>query len=335
MVADQHAPHRERPRPGHRDRQRAGVHPAPDRRDPAPAGAARGRARRRPDACVAARPRAEARRGRAWWRCSCSPPSPPRGCRSTRATPSGPRRSCASSAARACSAGRRWTRATAAGAGGWPGRRSSRWRCSPTRLRSTARPTGNSRNWRARTRIEQDLLALVASHAINLRCGPVGVPNHAPIPLLALYLKTSPANIVSAQVGHIARGVYVDPASREVEQDYVLDPRDPHQPVSVPARLHRVGVQQLVADLHPLLARRVRSENGPCTPCRSRRVPVPDAAHGSGPGTPAAPAGDRLRLLPSGPDLVRKPTPRGTRTIDAPSDGATEAAAPRRGIRPR
>jgi hypothetical protein len=82
--------------------------------------------------------------------------------------------------------------------------------------------------------IEGDLLALVDDHVINLRCGPVGVPNHAPIPLLALYLKTSPANVISAQVGHIERGVYVDPASREVEGDYVLDPRDPHVAVSVP-----------------------------------------------------------------------------------------------------
>jgi len=82
--------------------------------------------------------------------------------------------------------------------------------------------------------IEGDLLALVRDHAINLRCGPVGVPNHAPIPLLALYLKTSPRNIVSLQMGHIASGVYVDPASGEVERDYVLDPRDPHEPVSVP-----------------------------------------------------------------------------------------------------
>ena len=49
--------------------------------------------------------------------------------------------------------------------------------------------------------IEGDLLALVRTTSINLRCGPVGVPNHAPIPLLALYLKTSPENIVSAQVG--------------------------------------------------------------------------------------------------------------------------------------
>ena len=60
------------------------------------------------------------------------------------------------------------------------------------------------------------------------------MPNHAPIPLLSLYLKTSPANVISAQVHQIEYGIYVDPASREVEDDYVLDPKDPHLPVSVP-----------------------------------------------------------------------------------------------------
>jgi hypothetical protein len=82
--------------------------------------------------------------------------------------------------------------------------------------------------------IEGQLLALVHQGAVNLRCGPVGVPNHAPVPLLALYLKTSPRNIVSLQSGHIHYGVYVDPANKEVEEDYVLDSRDPVEPVSVP-----------------------------------------------------------------------------------------------------
>jgi hypothetical protein len=100
----------------------------------------------------------------------------------------------------------------------------SQYRAAHTELRKLARVQA----------IEGDLVALVRSHAIGLRCGPVGVPNHAPIPLLSLYLKTSPANIVSAQVHQIERGVYVDPASGEVERDYVLDPHDPHLPVSVP-----------------------------------------------------------------------------------------------------
>jgi hypothetical protein len=83
-------------------------------------------------------------------------------------------------------------------------------------------------------RIEGDLVALVHDHAIGLECGPVEVPNHAPIPLLSLYLKTSPVNVISAQAHQIEYGTYIDPASREVEDDYVLDPKDPHLPVSVP-----------------------------------------------------------------------------------------------------
>lgn len=82
--------------------------------------------------------------------------------------------------------------------------------------------------------IEGDLLALVKAGSVNLRCGPIGVPNHAPVPLLALYLQTSPAKIISQQSGSIARGQYLDPASKEVEADYVLDPHDPHRPVDVP-----------------------------------------------------------------------------------------------------
>ena len=82
--------------------------------------------------------------------------------------------------------------------------------------------------------IEDELVALVGNHAINLHCGPVGVSNHAPVPLLSLYLKTSPRNIVSPEAGHIASGVYVDPASKEVEEDYVLDARDPVEHVAVP-----------------------------------------------------------------------------------------------------
>jgi hypothetical protein len=95
----------------------------------------------------------------------------------------------------------------------------------------------------ARThQIEDQLLALVDRGAINLRCGPIGVPNHAPVPLLALYLETSPRNIVSPEAGHISSGVYVDPASKEVEDDYVLDKRDPvEKHASVPPGFSEVA----------------------------------------------------------------------------------------------
>jgi hypothetical protein len=102
---------------------------------------------------------------------------------------------------------------------------------TPSQLDSAHRELAKLSNQQS---IQDDLLALVHEGAISLRCGPVGVPNHAPVPLLALYLHASPARIVSAQVGSIARGQYVDPASRYVEDEYVLDAHDPHRPVSVP-----------------------------------------------------------------------------------------------------
>jgi hypothetical protein len=102
---------------------------------------------------------------------------------------------------------------------------------APSQYRTADRELGKLAR---QEKIEGDLEALVASHAITLSCGPVGVPNHAAIPLLALYLRTSPVRIVSAQVGHIDRGVYADPASTAVEREYILDNHDPHRPVTVP-----------------------------------------------------------------------------------------------------
>jgi hypothetical protein len=96
----------------------------------------------------------------------------------------------------------------------------------------------------AQERIEGDLVALVHSGAVNLRCGPVGVPNHAPIPLLALYLRTSPERIRSAQTGHISSGVYADPASVAVEREYILDNHDPHEAVSVPPGFTAAGANR-------------------------------------------------------------------------------------------
>ena len=80
----------------------------------------------------------------------------------------------------------------------------------------------------------------------------MGVPNHAPIPLLALYLKARPSLIVSAEAKPIEAGTYVDPASVEVEQDYVLDPRDPHARGIDPTGLHRGALQPLLAHLRAL-----------------------------------------------------------------------------------
>ena len=112
---------------------------------------------------------------------------------------------------------------------------------APSQYRTAERELDKLAN---QERIEGDLEALVGSRAINLRCGPAGVPNHAPIPLLALYLRTSPARIRSAESGHIDRGVYADPASLEVEREYILDNHDPHEAVTVPPGFTAAGANR-------------------------------------------------------------------------------------------
>jgi hypothetical protein len=102
---------------------------------------------------------------------------------------------------------------------------------SPSQYRSAHRELNKLARQQS---IQNDLLALVDNHTISLRCGPVGVPNHAPIPLLALYLKSSPADVVNGQLAGLSSGEYVDPASKDVEESYVLDPNDPHVAVNVP-----------------------------------------------------------------------------------------------------
>jgi hypothetical protein len=72
--------------------------------------------------------------------------------------------------------------------------------------------------------IQDDLVGLVTDGAISPSCEPIGVPNHRPIPLLALRLKASPS-LVRAQP--IDVGTFVAPANRSVLDSYILDPRDP------------------------------------------------------------------------------------------------------------
>jgi len=97
-------------------------------------------------------------------------------------------------------------------------------------------------NLRRQQSIQGQLLSLVDRHIVSLRCGPVGVPNHRPIPLLALRLNASPADVVSAQARTIARGVYVEPATPEVAEDYILDRHDPDPLIArVPAGFEPAG----------------------------------------------------------------------------------------------
>jgi hypothetical protein len=57
-------------------------------------------------------------------------------------------------------------------------------------------------------------------------CTPVTVPNHRPVPLLALWLDVDPQRIAVAQERRPRSGTYVVPSSRRVARRYILDPRD-------------------------------------------------------------------------------------------------------------
>ena len=73
--------------------------------------------------------------------------------------------------------------------------------------------------------IHRDLRAVAAE--MTAACLPVGVPNHRPVPHLALWLDRPPSAFVSAQLDRLDRGQYLDPASDEVQRSFMLDPNDP------------------------------------------------------------------------------------------------------------
>lgn len=84
-------------------------------------------------------------------------------------------------------------------------------------------------------RIRDDLKAIADSPEIEPGCEPITVPNHRPVPLLALWLERRPSEVFTAvreQDGEIVRadarsGYFFDPADAEVEANFTLDPNDP------------------------------------------------------------------------------------------------------------
>ena len=75
--------------------------------------------------------------------------------------------------------------------------------------------------------IRDDLHALADRAPLNGGCRPVAVPNHRPVPLLALWLDLPPREIVSAQLRRPDTGLFIDPASARVRRNFTLDRNDP------------------------------------------------------------------------------------------------------------
>src|SRR4051794_29831122 len=107
----------------------------------------------------------------------------------------------------------------------------------------------------------------------------------------------------------------------------------PTTSAKVRGRWRRYSEAEAVTGRSILVAART-AESGPCT-LRRERSPSASTGCKLRSGDPASPAGDRLRLLPSGPDLVHGPTSRGTRpSTPQPARSTPEAASLRREFSP-
>jgi len=107
----------------------------------------------------------------------------------------------------------------------------------------------------AQQRIASDLVALTKEGAITTACLPISVPYATPVPLLALYLHTSPANVVAAP---IERGTYIVAADRAVYLQYQLDQHDPQRSGGVPS-----GFRSIAANRSWHVYARCRGSGGP------------------------------------------------------------------------
>jgi hypothetical protein len=93
--------------------------------------------------------------------------------------------------------------------------------------------------------IRDDLHDMATRPPLENGCPPTAVPNHRPVPLLALWLDRPPQQILSAQLVQIRTGQYLDPASARVERNFTLDKRDPKRlTASVPPGFRRVAANR-------------------------------------------------------------------------------------------
>jgi hypothetical protein len=95
------------------------------------------------------------------------------------------------------------------------------------------------------TQIRDDLHDLAKRPVVQNGCTPTAVPNHRPVPLLALWLDRPPEQILSAQLVRIRSGQYFDPATPRVERNFTLDKRDPKRlTAEVPPGFQRVAANR-------------------------------------------------------------------------------------------
>ncbi len=101
------------------------------------------------------------------------------------------------------------------------------------------------RSLRASLKTQSEILADLHAISDDVFCQPVGVPNHRPVPHVALWTGIAPQQIISAQLEQPTHGSYLDPASERVLRNFTLDPHDPKRlTASVPPGFKRVAANR-------------------------------------------------------------------------------------------
>ena len=92
----------------------------------------------------------------------------------------------------------------------------------------TPEPGRPDQRLRTAMHTQTDILADLHAISDEIPCQPVAVPNHRPVPHVALWTGIAPGrDRVRPARAADAAAAYIDPASERVERNFTLDPRDP------------------------------------------------------------------------------------------------------------
>jgi hypothetical protein len=104
---------------------------------------------------------------------------------------------------------------------------------------------GRISDLRSAMHTQSEILADLHKISDEIPCDPVAVPNHRPIPHVALWTGIAPEDIVSAQLQQPTDGSYIDPANERVQRNFTLDPHDPKTlTASVPEGFERTAANR-------------------------------------------------------------------------------------------
>ena len=130
------------------------------------------------------------------------------------------------------------------------------------------------RDLRASMHTQADILSDLHDITDDVTCRPVTVPNHRPVPHVALWTGIPPGEIVSAQLEQPTPRRLHRPRERARRRNFTLDKNDPKRLTATVPPGFRGGEQRLLAPLRAADPTR-RECAGARRPARSACEPLP------------------------------------------------------------